>query len=137
MAKRRMSREHKEALAEGRRLGNDVRAYLEALENHRPRRGRRRTAESVKARLDRVTERLESASALDRLQLAQERIDLQRELAAFNQSTDLAEVEERFVQSAKDYSRRKGISYPAWREAGVPAEVLRKAGISRGFDPNA
>ena len=132
-----MSREHKEALAEGRRLGNDVRAYLEALENHRPRRGRRRTAESVKARLDRVTERLESASALDRLQLAQERIDLQRELAAFNQSTDLAEVEERFVQSAKDYSRRKGISYPAWREAGVPAEVLRKAGISRGFDPNA
>ena len=30
------------------------------------------------------------------------------------------------------YAQRKGISYAAWRELGVPADVLKKAGISRG-----
>jgi hypothetical protein len=36
------------------------------------------------------------------------------------------------VKSAKGYSDRKGITYGTWREFGVPAEVLRKAGIGRG-----
>ena len=34
--------------------------------------------------------------------------------------------------AAKGYSERKGISYAAWREAGVPAATLKAAGISRG-----
>jgi hypothetical protein len=34
-----------------------------------------------------------------------------------------------FVAYAKSYSDRKGISYTAWRQFGVPADVLRKAGI--------
>ena len=28
--------------------------------------------------------------------------------------------------------RAKGITYGAWREFGVPPEVLKKAGITRG-----
>jgi hypothetical protein len=35
------------------------------------------------------------------------------------------------VKSAAPYSERKGITYSAWREVGVPANVLEKAGISR------
>ncbi|HVM41079.1 MAG TPA: hypothetical protein VM618_09920 [Acidimicrobiia bacterium] len=132
-----MSDEHKQALAEGRRLGQAVREYLEALEEHRPRRGRKRTAESVKKRLATVRERLETAKALDRVQLAQERIDLENELERMEQKVDLSAVETKFVKAAKEYSKRKGITYAAWREAGVSPEVLRKAGISRSFDPSA
>ena len=46
-----MSVEHKAALAEGRRQGAAVRNYLEALEQHRPKRGRKRTSESIRKRL--------------------------------------------------------------------------------------
>ena len=34
-----------------------------------------------------------------------------------------------FVEHAASYSDRKGVSYTAWREFGVPASVLRTAGI--------
>ena len=44
---RAMSDEHKAALAEGREQGRVVRRYLEALESSRPKRGRRRTPETI------------------------------------------------------------------------------------------
>ena len=46
-----MSDTHKAALAEGREQGRAVRRYLEALEAHKPRRGRKRTPESMEKRL--------------------------------------------------------------------------------------
>jgi len=46
-----MSDAHKAALAEGRAQGRAVRRYLEALEAHKPKRGRKRTPDSVKKRL--------------------------------------------------------------------------------------
>ena len=49
--KTKMTDEHKQALAEGRELGRAVRDYLEALEAHKPKRGRKRTPDSVKKRL--------------------------------------------------------------------------------------
>jgi hypothetical protein len=54
--KRTVSDEHKAALAEGRDQGRKVRVYLEALETHRPTRGRKRTPESIQSRLDRIDE---------------------------------------------------------------------------------
>src|SRR6184192_344807 len=42
---------HKQALAEGREQSRALTAYLEALEAHRPRRGRPRTAESIQAQI--------------------------------------------------------------------------------------
>jgi hypothetical protein len=44
---------------------------------------------------------------------------------------DLGALESGFVKAAKGYSTRKGISYAAWREAGVDPAVLKQAGISR------
>lgn len=127
-----MSAEHKAALAEGRAQGRAVRSYLRALESNRPKRGRKRTPESIKKRLDRIETELESAEDLKRLQLVQERIDLEKELAAGEQKVDLADLEKEFVGAAKAYSQRKGISYAAWRELGVPAPTLKAAGIGRG-----
>ena len=127
-----MSAEHKAALAEGRVQGRAVRVYLEALAANRPKRGRKRTPESIKRRLDRIEVELADASPLQRLQLVQERMDLENELAASGESVDLSALESDFVGAAKGYSERKGISYAAWREAGVPAATLKAAGISRG-----
>lgn len=127
-----MSAEHKEALALGRVQGRAVRRYLEALETSRPKRGRRRTREAVQKRLAAVADRLEVADALSRLHLLQERRDLEEELESMNGGgVDLTALEEEFVKAARSYSRRKGVSYAAWREVGVPASVLRQAGISR------
>ena len=44
---------------------------------------------------------------------------------------DLSHLEKEFAKVAKSYSVKKRISYGAWREFGVPPEVLKKAGITR------
>jgi hypothetical protein len=127
-----MSDAHKAALAEGRNQGRAVRRYLEALEAHKPKRGRKRTPESMKKRLDRIDKDLPSADPLNRLQLIQERLDLTAELEAASERVDLSGLEQEFVEAAGPYSERKGISYAAWRELGVEPAVLKRAGIGRG-----
>ncbi len=127
-----MTDEHKAALERGRAEGRAVRDYLEALRNSKPKRGRKRTPESIKARLDKIESELPDASAIEELQLVQERRDLTDELEAFDSGVDLAELESSFVEVAKSYGERKGISYSSWRDVGVPAAVLGSAGIKRG-----
>lgn len=126
-----MSDEHKAALAKGRNEGRYVKAYLEALSATKPKRGRKRTADSVRKRLDKIGEEIILASPIKQLQLTQEKIDLQSELASLTDETDLSGIEDDFVSVAKGYSERKGISYAAWRALGVSPSVLKKAGISR------
>jgi hypothetical protein len=127
-----MSDAHKAALAEGRNQGRAVRRYLEALDANKPRRGRKRTPESIKKRLDKIEAEMGDADPLKRLQLVQERLDLQDALTASEAKADLSEFEDDFVKAAKGYSERKGISYAAWRELGVSASTLKAAGIGRG-----
>jgi hypothetical protein len=128
-----MTDAHKKALAVGREQGRVIRGYLEALDSTRPKRGRKRTAESVQRRLAAVHKELPGASGLTRVHLIQERIDLESELATLSgDGVDISELEAAFVKVAADYGSRKGISYTAWREAGVDAAVLKKAGIKRG-----
>ncbi len=126
-----MSDSHKAALAKGREEGRIVRAYLEALETTKPRRGRKRTVESIRKKLAAIEKELTSASPLNRLHLVQEQRDLEDELAHSGQSVDVAALEKDFVRVAKDYSARKGLSYSAWRAVGVSAQVLERASIPR------
>lgn len=131
-----MTAAHKKALAEGRALSRTVKAYLEALDDGGPKkRGRKRTPESINKRLGVIDEQMAGADPLKRLTLTQERLDLQADLVALQPSdadARLPELEQAFVKDAKAYSDRKGISYAAWRANGVPASVLKAAGISRG-----
>jgi hypothetical protein len=126
----RMSDEHKAALAEGREQGQVIRRYLEAVEGQSPRRGRRRSPEEVRARLLAIESEMASAPAVIRLQLVQERIDLHEELENSGSSLRMQELEDAFVECARAYGDRKGISYAAWREIGVSAAVLKRAGIT-------
>ena len=127
-----MTAEHKRALAQGRAEGRAVRAYLEALDQNRPRRGRPRTPASIEKRLKTIESELGDATTLQRLQLVQERMDLERELDRLDSADDLTGLERDFVRVARGYADRKGISYAAWRELGVSPDVLRKAGVARG-----
>jgi hypothetical protein len=126
-----MSDEHKAALAKGRLEGRIVRDYLEGLRATKPKRGRKRTPESIEKRLAAIDEQLTDASPLDELMLVQERRDLQEALEAMSQTIDVGALEDRFVEVAKSYSESKKLSYAAWRDVGVQPGVLKRAGITR------
>lgn len=128
---RKMSDEHKAALAKGRAQGRAVRDYLAALEQDR-KPGRRMDADTVKARIDELQTKVDAEpNPAKRVELIQRRLDLEERLVTMADDVDLEELEKGFVDAAAEYSDRKGITYTAWREAGVPAGVLKEAGIRR------
>ncbi|HEX7134329.1 MAG TPA: hypothetical protein VF228_17265 [Iamia sp.] len=98
---------------------------------NKPKRGRQRTPDTIKARLAKLDDELAAADAITALNLEQERLDLEAELASKSAGVDLSGLESAFVANAKGYGDRKGISYGVWRKAGVAPAVLKKAGISR------
>ena len=127
-----MSDDHKAKLAEGRNHARIVGNYLAALDAHKPKRGRKRTTESVNKQLAETEQEIKTATGLARLTALQRRRDLEVELAGMQGGgSDISALEKEFVKVAKAYSARKGISYGAWREFGVSPEVLKKAGITR------
>jgi hypothetical protein len=122
---------HKAALAQGRTEGRAVRAYLEALRENKPRRGRKRTSESINKQLKSIDDQLKTADAVTELRLVQTRRNLNAELEGMGSNVDLKSIEDAFVKVAASYSERQGISWASWREVGVPASVLTRAGLSR------
>jgi uncharacterized protein YicC (UPF0701 family) len=127
-----LSDQHKAAMAAGRTEGRAVREYLDALRSNKPKRGRKRTPDSIKARLAKIDEELLEADPLEELRLLQERRNLTDELESMSAQVDMSALEAEFVKVAKSYSQRQGISYATWREVGVEASVLKAAGIGRG-----
>lgn len=126
-----MTATHKEALAIGRSESRTVRSYLEALRRNRPKRGRKRTPDSIRRRMAAISAEYEIADPITQLKLAQEKLDLAAELDDMTSRCDIAPLEKDFVKVAKSYGERNGITYTAWREIGVDPAVLKKAGIQR------
>ncbi len=123
-----MSQEHKEALAKGRLEARSVKAYLDALSNKK--RGRPVTKESLQKKLSTIDSKLKSEpNPLKRLDLMQVRADTEKALGSVENTVDPEELMAGFTAHAKSYSERKGISYSTWRQFGVPAEALKRAGI--------
>ncbi len=125
----KMTAAHKAALAVGREEARHVRAYLDALERHKPRRGRQRTAETVQKQLAKTKQDLVAATGMRKLELAARRLELESELDAKQTPADLSELRKNFVKHAANYAKRKGIPAKAFREAGVPAADIRDAKI--------
>jgi hypothetical protein len=125
-----MSEEHKKALAEGRRQSRAVKSYLEALNTETQTSGN--DEETLRKRLDKVERQIaDEENPARRVELVQRRLDLENQLENVEEAPDLESLEKDFQDVVKDYSERKGISYKAWREVGVPASVLRDAGLKR------
>jgi len=126
-----MTDEHKAALKQGREEARAITSYLQAISSRKP--GRPVTKESVTARIARLEEKIASEpNPLKAVEHRQARLDAERVLAELEDPVDVSALEAGFVAAAPAYSDRKGITYTAWREAGVPAVVLSQAGIKRG-----
>jgi len=98
-----------------------VRHYVDALKTGPPA-ASRRLPDAVQRRLREIEAELPAATPMHELQLVQERRDLLAVVAWY-------ELEEEFVEVARAYSRRHGITYDTWRAIGVSAAVLRRAGV--------
>lgn len=128
---KKMSDDHKAALAKGRAQGKAVRDYLAALEQER-KPGRKMDRPTIETRIDEVQQRIdEEPDPAKRVDMIQRRLDLEERLVSMQDEPDLDALEKGFVDVAAEYSERKGISYTAWREAGVPAATLKAAGVKR------
>ena len=126
-----LTEDHKAALALGREESRAVRAYLDGLRAHRPGRGRKRSPESIQDRLLAIEIELLDADPIKELRLIQERRDLNSSLESLKNQPELGESEAAFLKIAASYGSRNGISYSSWREIGVEASVLSRAGIAR------
>jgi hypothetical protein len=125
-----MSDEHKAALAQGRREGRAVKQYLKLVGSRRP--GRPVTKESLEKRIAGLAEKIDAEDdPLKKLELIQSRLDAEDQMAEVEDAVDADAIEKEFIEVAKSYSERKGLTYTAWRESGVSAQVLRDAGIPR------
>lgn len=126
-----MSSAHKQALANGRAEGRIIREYLEIVEATRPRRGRKRTPESITRRLSLIATEMKTADPVTKVRLIQERLNLRSELAGMKSKAEVAAAETKFVKVVKKFSDRNDITFDAWREVGVSPSVLKKAGIAQ------
>jgi hypothetical protein len=131
-AQRTMSPAHKKALAEGRSMSLTVDRYL-AVVNTPKRRGRKVSKATLEQRLVSARGRSKTATGIDKVLAAQEIRDLEVKIARLNTAsgTDLKDLEVAFVKIAKKFGENRGIGYGAWRDAGVSAQVLRRAGVAR------
>ena len=127
-----MSVAHKQALADGREASRHVRAYLDALEKSRPKRGRKLDKDAVQRRIALIDENLKTAGGFERLNLLVDKQALLGKLDGADSGKDLSELRDKFIVHAKAYGARRGITYATWRSVGVPPSDLKAAGISRG-----
>ncbi len=128
---RKMTTTHKAALARGREMSTIVDRYLSVV-NVPKKRGRRVSPVVLRKRLAAAEATMKSSTGVAKVLAAQEVRDLRGRLAdASGEGTNTKTLEASFVKVARQFSVNRGISYAAWRDAGVPAAVLQRAGIAR------
>jgi ribosomal protein S20 len=88
---------------------------------------------TLEQRLVNARERSKTATGIDKVLAAQDIRDLEAKIAQLNTASgaDLKSLEAAFVKIAKRFGENRGIGYGAWRDAGVSAQVLRRAGVAR------
>lgn len=124
-----MGEDHKAALAKGKREAAKVTRYLKALEAGP---GGAARAKVLEQKIESLHEDIaDEANLLRRVKLIQKRFDTEDKLKAVDTSVDYDALEADFIGVVVSYSERNQISYHTWREVGVPAKVLKAAGIKR------
>ncbi len=127
----KMTPAHKAALARGREMSTIVNQYLSAI-NVPQKRGRKVAPITLRKRLVAAEATRRSATGVAKVLAAQEVRDLRARLTETGGDTTNAKtLEASFVKIARQFSDSRGITYAAWRDAGVPAAVLQRARITR------
>jgi hypothetical protein len=106
---------------------NAVAAYLTALKAPKVPARSRAALEKRRAQIEQWI--VEESSPIREVELIQKRLDLDAQLSQIDQAQRLAELGKAFVEVAASWAKRSGISAAALREAGVPASVLKRAGL--------
>ena len=133
---RKLSSEEKQRMAEGRSHSRVVERYLReiATGKYHKRGPRKNDPEAIKAELAELNAKIASSPpGVEKLVLVENRRKLEQILAGRAENEAFDELENKFLGIAKVFSDTRGISYESWREMGVPARVLIKAGI---YPPN-
>jgi hypothetical protein len=106
---------------------NAVAAYLTALRAPRVPARSRANLEQRRAQVEQWI--AEESSPIREVELIQQRLDIDAQLSQIDQAARLPELEEAFVNVAGSWAKRAGISAAALREVGVPASVVKRAGL--------
>src|SRR4051812_22777732 len=93
-----MSAEHKKALTEGRTEARAVKAYLDALEESKPKRGRKMDPKAVAAKLESVNKDLATAGGARKLELIVTRMELESRLKVDDSGVDISELRKGFIK---------------------------------------
>jgi hypothetical protein len=104
-----------------------VAAYLTALRAPKVPARSRATLKKRRARIEQWI--AEEPSPIREVELRQQRLDIDAKLAQIDQAARHPELEEAFVKVAASWAQRTRISAAALREVGVPARVLKRAGL--------
>jgi hypothetical protein len=106
---------------------NTIAAYLTALRAPKVPARSRASLEKRRAQIEQWI--AEEESPIREVELIQQRLDIDAQLAQIDRAARLSELEEGFVKVAASWAKRIGISAAALREVGVLARVLAKAGL--------
>jgi hypothetical protein len=106
---------------------NAVAAYLTALRAPKVPARSRDALEKRRAQIEQWI--AEESSPIREVELIQQRLDIDAQLAQIDQAAQLPELENAFVTVGASWAKRSGISAAALREMGVPPRVLAKAGL--------
>jgi hypothetical protein len=71
----------------------------------------------------------DESSPIREVELRQQRLDIDAQLAQIDQAARLPELEEAFVKVAASWAKRTRNTAAALPEVGVPARVLGRAGL--------
>lgn len=105
-----------------------VKRYLEVLDDQSRRRASPMRLALLRQRLERIEHDIETTTdVIVRLRRYQEELDVRQALEA---EDDFDQIEADFIAHVADWARANGVSHAALREAGVPAVVLRRAGVT-------
>lgn len=112
-----------------------VKRYLQSVRDSEG--ARRLNPDVLQKRLARVEAHLAASPSNPTVELAllERRRKLQRDIATTSAADTSAELTNDFIAVAERFGRRHGIVWAVWRQVGVPAGVLRSAGISRASTP--
>lgn len=127
---RKQAATHKQALFDAKSESQKISHYLRALENRKKGRGPRKNPDVLERRIASLQVYVKEATGLRRLQAVQRIRNMQREQSELADAGNFGKFEADFIASAKSYSEKNGIDYGSWREVGVDAAVLKKAGIA-------
>lgn len=108
-----------------------VKRYLELQSPRLRRRGSPADLGATREQLELVEAEIPlTVDPLTRVLLHQRAIDLKAKLEEMETTeADFEQIEEEFIENVARWAEQKKISYSALREAGVPAQILRKAGM--------